>query len=272
MLCAAGAAGLLAVVGVLSFRVSRVADWDSEAFRGFWMMQRPALAPIEQAVAHSVSVSGFAVIVAALAAVALLRRQPRLVGIMALILLGSNLSTQALKGVLPAHDTLVAASPVITGPSFPSGHTTACMSLVLCAVIVAPARWRSAVAVAGLLYSLAVAYSVLVLASHFPSDVIAGFLMACLWALVGLAFRGIGGSRRRERVPRAWSAATPLVWVGSLAIALAGVGVALGPKQVSPVPFTVSAALIALVAVASVGSVTELSIRFDRRGTGAMRG
>jgi membrane-associated phospholipid phosphatase len=255
------------VAAVLTFKVSRVAHWDAEAFRGFWMLQRPGLAAIEQAVTHTVNAPGFAGIAVVLAATAAIRRRPRLLAIMALTLVGANLSTQALKGALPAHVSVLPASPVITGPSFPSGHTTACMSLVLCAVMVAPVRVRPLVAAIGAVYSLAVASSVLMLASHFPSDVIGGFLMAGIWALLALGVFGASEpAARRSRQLRPSATATPLVWVGSLAVALAAVGIVVGPKQVSPIPYALGAALIALTAATSVGAVAEISLRLETKG------
>lgn len=264
-LAGALAAGLaLTVVGVLVIRSSRFAEWDAEAFRGFWMMQRPASARVELAVTHTVNATAYVGIALALTAIALIRRRPMLLPAMALTLVGSNLSTQVLKHVVPAHTELLPLSPVLTGPSFPSGHATACMSLVLCAVMVAPVSVRAGVAAAGAAYALAVGYSVVILASHFPSDVIGGFLMAALWGLLAVGvFPASGSVRRSDLIPRASSMLTLFVWVCSLGLAVIGVGIAVGPRQISPVPVAATAALIALVGAASVCGVAALSLRLD---------
>ena len=52
------------------------------------------------------------------------------------------------------------------------------MALALCAVLAVPARWRPAAATAGGLFALGVAYAILALGWHFPSDVIGGYLVA----------------------------------------------------------------------------------------------
>ena len=62
--------------------------------------------------------------------------------------------------------------------SWPSGHATAAMSFALCAVLAAPARLRPLVAAVGAAFAVAVCYSFLALAWHYPSDVLGGFLVA----------------------------------------------------------------------------------------------
>ena len=63
------------------------------------------------------------------------------------------------------------------------------MTVALCAVLVAPPAYRAAVAFAGFCITIALAYATLGLTWHYPSDVVAGFLVAGLWvalAIVGL--------------------------------------------------------------------------------------
>src|SRR5207237_1135091 len=71
--------------------------------------------------------------------------------------------------------------------SYPSGHATASMSLAFAAVLVAPAAWRPVVAALGALFSLAVCESILLLAWHFPSDVLGGYLVATSFACLVVA-------------------------------------------------------------------------------------
>ena len=128
-------------------------------------------------------------------AVALLRRRPRVAVMIALVLLGANETTELLKPLL--------AAPRDPGPfgvlynaTWPSGHATAAMSLALCMVIAAPARWRPAVAAAMAAFAIAVSYSFLELAWHYPSDVLGGFLVAGTWTLLGVAGLSIYEARR----------------------------------------------------------------------------
>jgi membrane-associated phospholipid phosphatase len=113
----------------------------------------------------------------AVAAVALLRRRPRAVFAVCTIILGANVSTEVLKPI--------AAAP--PPDAWPSGHCTAAMSLVLAAVLAAPARWRPAVAALGAPLAIAVGYSVVATGMHYPADVLGGFLVATAWALATVA-------------------------------------------------------------------------------------
>jgi hypothetical protein len=57
------------------------------------------------------------------------------------------------------------------------------MSIALCAVLVSSSRWRPAVAIAGAAFAVALGYSLMATGSHFPSDVLGGFLVAAIWVL-----------------------------------------------------------------------------------------
>ncbi len=61
-------------------------------------------------------------------------------------------------------------------------------------------RWRPAVAAAGTVFVVAVGCSVMVLAWHFPSDVLGGILVAGGWGFAVLAARRIaeGGDSPRQ--------------------------------------------------------------------------
>ena len=119
-------------------------------------------------------------------AVALLRGRPWLALAAAAIVLGANVTTEVLKHVLtlPRPGGLFpgGVSPLPPG-SWPSGHSTAAMSLVLAAVLVSPARLRPVAAALGAALAIGVGYSVLALGMHYPTDVLGGYLVAATWAL-----------------------------------------------------------------------------------------
>jgi membrane-associated phospholipid phosphatase len=96
------------------------------------------------------------------------------------------LSAQLLKPLL-AHPHDVASGVSISSASWPSGHSTAAAALVLCAVLVSPARLRPLVAVLGGLFALAVGCALLILAWHMPSDVLGGYFLAALWVALAVA-------------------------------------------------------------------------------------
>jgi membrane-associated phospholipid phosphatase len=121
--------------------------------------------------------------------VAMLRGRPRVVLAVAAIVLGANMATEVLKHLVaaprPASLFARGVSP-IPPVSWPSGHATAAMSLVLASVLAVPARLRPAVAALGAVLAVAVGYSSLTKGLHYPSDILGGFLVAaaCTFATV----------------------------------------------------------------------------------------
>ena len=75
----------------------------------------------------------------------------------------------------------------IGAASWPSGHSTAAMTMALCAVIAAPPRLRPTVAAVGGAFAVAVAYAILTLGWHFPSDVFGGYLVAATYVLLAVS-------------------------------------------------------------------------------------
>lgn len=134
--------------------------------------------------------------------VALLRGRPRVVLAIGAIILGANASTELLKHVLvsPRPGELVPGSAI---SSWPSGHSTAAMSLALVLVLAVPARLRPAAAAFGASVAIAVGYSVLATGLHYPSDVLGGFLVAATWTLAVVG--GLLAAERRWPVNRASS-------------------------------------------------------------------
>lgn len=129
-------------------------------------------------------------LVVALLALALLRGRPRSASAVAAIVLGANVTTELLKRVVgsPRPGSLFPSGLSPVPPhSWPSGHSTAVMALVLAAVLAMPARLRPAAAAIGASLAIAVGYSVLAVGIHYPSDVLGGFLVAAAWALATVA-------------------------------------------------------------------------------------
>ena len=79
--------------------------------------------------------------------------------------------------------------------AFPSGHSANAMALALgLALLAVPRAWRGMALALGLAYAAAVGLSRLVLGVHWPSDVIGGWAVGALWAL--LVVRLAGGRAR----------------------------------------------------------------------------
>jgi membrane-associated phospholipid phosphatase len=140
-------------------------------------------------------------------AIALWRGKPLDAAAAVTVVAGANLTTQVLKVALahPRFQSVLGSNQL--GPvAFPSGHATAAASIAVAFLFVVPRDWRPAVAAIGACFVAAVGCSVMVLAWHFPSDVLGGILVACGWGFAVLALRrvaeGGGGGRRAQASSR----------------------------------------------------------------------
>jgi hypothetical protein len=120
----------------------------------------------------------------------------------ATILLTANVTTHLLKPALADARTfdLQGIQTVYPG-SWPSGHSTAAMSLALCLVLVAGPRLRPLAALVGAGFAIAMGYSLIVLGYHLPSDVLGGFLVAATFTLLGTAALAALEARLPARTP-----------------------------------------------------------------------
>ncbi|MFC8801432.1 phosphatase PAP2 family protein [Promicromonospora sp. NPDC057138] len=99
----------------------------------------------------------------------------------AILVVGSNLTTQVLKhGILDRPALLDVPRADIN--TLPSGHTTVAASVAAGLLIAVPRRWRPVVAVAGAAYTGATGVSTLVGQWHRPSDVVAAVLVVLAWS------------------------------------------------------------------------------------------
>jgi hypothetical protein len=115
-----------------------------------------------------------------------------LAGLIALgTVLGANISTQLLKYVMLERPDLVGNPSYWINNSLPSGHATMAASAVVAVFLVASPRARPAVGVLGALWAGGWGTYLFIEAWHRPSDMIAAYLVAAMWGLVGgwLIFR-----------------------------------------------------------------------------------
>lgn len=217
---------LLVLTWLCAFHLGAGRQLDQSVFRGFAGLKRPRVDSVANFLASLCDPKPFMCFAALILLVALVRRRSRMALAVVAVLLGANATTQLLKPLLaePRPHWLLGGLPAISPISWPSGHATAAMSLALCAVLVAPARWRPAAATLGAAFAVAVSYSFLTLGWHFPSDVLGGFLVAGVWTLlaVGVLFTVQAAGLPRPELPR------PLPLPHALAAPAVGLAAAAG--------------------------------------------
>jgi membrane-associated phospholipid phosphatase len=115
------------------------------------------------------------------------------------VVAGANLTTQLLKVTLEhaRHKAFEHGIELPWANSFPSGHTTAAASIAVALLLVVPARHRSAALLAGAMLTAGVGLSVVVLAWHYPSDVLGGLLVVGAWGFAALAYLRFRTDRER---------------------------------------------------------------------------
>jgi membrane-associated phospholipid phosphatase len=181
-LCALG----LALVWVLAELVPAVHVKDAVGLYDFTLLSRPSIDAPANFLLDLLDTPVFILWAVVLAAIALARGRPRVALAAAAVMGLAPLTSETLKPLVAHAHARVGV--VHVGPaSWPSGHSTAALALVLSAVLVAPARLRALVACVGGLYVVAVGVSLLILGWHMPSDVLGGYLVAALWASLALA-------------------------------------------------------------------------------------
>jgi undecaprenyl-diphosphatase len=71
--------------------------------------------------------------------------------------------------------------------AFPSGHSAGSLAMSLAFLTVVPVSWRRSTAAAGIVFTLFISLGVLILNYHYPSDVLAGWLLTAGWWFALLA-------------------------------------------------------------------------------------
>jgi membrane-associated phospholipid phosphatase len=173
---------------------------DAVLLNDFTRLERPGVDVFANGLLHLLDPLLYTVWALLLVAIALLRRRPRVALAVAVVAPAAPGLAELLKPLL-AHPHDSVGWQWVGPASWPSGHATAAMTLVLCALLVAPHGLRPLVAALGCAVAVAVGCSLLILAWHMPSDVLGGYLLAAL--CVSLAVTAMG---------RAWDEPGPLQW------------------------------------------------------------
>lgn len=173
-------------------------------------------------------------------AVALVRRRWSLAAQVAVVMAGSNISTQLLKHSVFDRPDLGTES--WWGNSLPSGHTTVAASVSVALVLAVPRAARPVIALLGAAYTAATGVSTLVGQWHRPSDVVAALCVVLFWGALACALttrtaldpdRSVA-PRVNRYAPRGSGAAWTLTVLAVLAV-VAGVAAAWALRQTATV-------------------------------------
>lgn len=183
---AAGCVLALALVWALADLVPAVRSGEVHLLYDFTLLRGPDVEGPLKAFEQLVSPAAYALWIVLIVALALAGRRPRLALAVGIAMVLAPLSAELLKPLVDLKHEQMGYIGVEAG-SWPSGHATAALTLVLCAVLVVPARAKAAVAVVGGIGVIALGCSLLILEQHMLSDIVGGCLIAVLWVALALA-------------------------------------------------------------------------------------
>jgi membrane-associated phospholipid phosphatase len=251
LLCLAG----LVATGLVALLSNAAQEGDAGALQSITQLNRGGLAALTEGLVHLADPKPYAVFGLGLIAIALIRGRYRLAAAMPVVLLFAPMTSEWLKPLLATDRAPSWLHSQIAAGSWPSGHSTAALTLALLAVLVAPRRLRPVAAVLGALFASAVAYAILIQAWHFPSDVVGGFLVAATWVLLAVAVL-VHFEPAREPTPADHE--RPFLWPAELVLGgVVAIGLAIAmarPDEVGTFAFdhTMGVAVLAAIAALSL--------------------
>ncbi len=170
---------LLAALYAIAVRTAWGQHLDTAALRGRHVLSAGDIR-VAQRLHTTVDLASITLFGAAILLVALIRGRRRLAIGVAAIIVGSTVTTELLKRVL-GRPRLAAVDPLKHAATFPSGHTTIAMALCVGAMLVAPLRLRGGIATLGVIFTAMIGCSLVITASHRPSDTIGAMLVVTIW-------------------------------------------------------------------------------------------
>lgn len=261
LLTAALGVVLLAMLARFSLGSVRGQRLDESALAGaefgrgtLWQFGEPVL--------DVVSVSFVVIVVGASVLIAFARRRWALAVQVALLVGGSNITTQLLKHRILEREDL----GVLTerpGNSLPSGHTTVAASVSMALLLVVPRRMRPLVALAGATYTALTGVSTMIGGWHRPSDVVAALLVVLVWTAFALMLTTPTGLDHDGSHAIVTSAiAATLLGAGTVIAAALAYGMSTGAVSLFAQhgPQVVDYVTTALAAVATTGAVFTVGL------------
>ena len=233
LITAAACAVGLVLVGLFGLVSHAGHQRDSAILYGFSLLWRDSKNEQLRVIARIPDPVPYAILGCLCIGVGLVRRRYWRAGAVAVLLLGTGATTHLAKHALstPRVSQWLGPWGQVGNATFPSGHATAAMTLALCAVLVSPPAHRATVALFGGAFAIAVGYATLALTWHYPSDVVAGYLVAGLWVSLTIAvLQRVEHAEPEPARPPPWE---PLVLLGGVVAVVAAAVVALEAHAVS---------------------------------------
>ncbi|PHJ66301.1 membrane protein [Nostoc linckia z18] len=178
----------LQVFEILAVEVWKNADgfpWDVATLLAVHSTQNPQLDVLAVMLARIGSPFTSSIIAAVIALILLLQKRWRSLAYVLTLSMGSviisRIGKELMHRVRPHLWDSIA--PELSF-AFPSGHAIASITLVAIFLILSWATpWRRLIFIFGSLYVIAIAWCRLYLGVHFPSDILAGWMLASAWAI-----------------------------------------------------------------------------------------
>jgi membrane-associated phospholipid phosphatase len=232
-----------------------------------------------------ITADSFALVLAVLVALGLVRRRPRLGVGVALAAGVAVVGTDILRKYLLDRPGLVRSDASYPKNTFPSGHTATAIACALALVVVAPPAWRGVCVVLAGSYASFTAAAVQTAGWHRPSDAIGaallGFAAVAVVAAVVARWRPVGSGRRFAHRPAfgllgvVWLVAGALTAVNAVRVLrfLAAHSDSLGPTPAirsDAYHFSVNLTIVVVVSLLSVLLALLGRYDLDQPGSGPL--
>jgi membrane-associated phospholipid phosphatase len=152
----------------------------------------------------TIAITAVVLVGTALSLTAFIRRRRDLGWLIPLLIGGSFTTTELVKPPLSRLGRELARDRSAAG-SFPSGHATIAMAVLLGTVVAAPPLLRAAVAIGAIVGATIIAILIVAVGLHPPSDILGGYLVSAVWAASLSAFlrnpRGSPSTAEIQTVP-----------------------------------------------------------------------
>lgn len=197
--CLACGAGLVTLT-LLAYEAGPFERLDSTALNWFATNKESSLGTLATFFTHLGDPLSLLAALAIVCLIALRWGGPRHAIAAVALVAGANLTSQVLKMVL-VHQRYqpTFGHRQIVPTAFPSGHSTAAMSMALALTLVVPRSWRPAVILLGACIVPAIGCSLVILNDHYPSDVVGGWLVAAGWCFAVVVGLRVVERRRPHR-------------------------------------------------------------------------